>query len=136
MAVFMWTGSYVLCFGVSYAYTAYFWTGDGISNIAFSVFCLWLFGILLLAAVMLGSVLFKNSYGCLLFTGGFVVALFLINIVPKLQEYNPIKLASGNMALLTSEMSVSDFTLPIVICCATAAVFIIAAVALFNKKQV
>jgi len=135
MAALLWTASYALCFGVTYAYTAYFWKGDGVSNILFSVFCLWLFGILLLASMILGGVMFKSSYGCLLFTGVFVVALLLINIVPKLQEYNPITLASSNMALLSNKMSVSDFTLPIVICCVTVAGFIITAIALFNKKQ-
>ena len=135
MAVSLWTISYTLCFGVTYAYTAYFWKGDMVSNILLSVFCLWLFGILLLACVILGGVLFKSSYGCLLFTGGFVVALLLINIIPKVQEYNPIILSSSNMALLTNEMSVSDFTLPIVICFVAAAGFVILAIALFNKKQ-
>jgi len=135
MAVLLWTASYALCFGVTYVYTAYFWKGDGVSNILFSVFCLWLFGILLLATIMLGGVIFNSSYGCLLFTGGFVVALLLINIVPRLQKYNPITLASSNMALLANEMSVADFTLPIVICCLAVIGFVISAIALFNKKQ-
>lgn len=138
MMVSVWTASYILCFGVSYAYTAYFWSGDGISplHVIFSVSCLWLFGVLLLASMMLGGVLFKNSYGCLLFTGGFVVILFLINIVPKLQEFNPIALASNNMALITNGMPISDFVWPIALCAALTAGFVIAAVAVFNKKQV
>ena len=135
MAVSLWTVNYALCFGVTYAYTAYFWKSDVVPNILFSVFCLWLFGILLLACIILGGVLFRSSYGCLLFTGGFVVALLLINIVPKVQEYNPITLSSSNMALLTNKMSVSDFTLPIIVCCIAAAGFVILAITLFNKKQ-
>ncbi len=138
MAVSVWTASYVLCFVVSYAYTSYFWKENSLStiHILFAVFCLWLFGVLLLASMMLGGVLFKNSYGCLLFTGGFVVILFLINIVPKLQDFNPIALASNNMTLITNSMPISDFVWPIVLCAALTAGFIIAAVALFNKKQV
>lgn len=136
MAVTLWTASYALCFGVTYAYTEYFWKDSAIPNILFSVFCLWLFGILLLSSIMLGGVLFKSSYGSLLFTGGFVVILFLLNIIPKLQEYNPVSLTSNNMALLTKNMSVPDFTFPIVVCCAVTIVFLTAAVMLFNKKQI
>jgi ABC-2 type transport system permease protein len=136
MAALIWTASYALCFGVTYAYTAYFWNNSAVPNIIFSVFCLWLFGILLLASMMLGGVLFKNSYGCLLFTGAFIAVLFLINIAPKLQKYNPISLASNNMSLLTNKMSISDFSMPIVISCIITVGFIVSAIALFNKKQV
>lgn len=136
MAATVWTFSYVLCFAVTYAYTKYFWSSDGISNLLFSVFCLWLFGILLLAIIMLGGVLFKNNYGSLLFTGGIVVVLTLLNIAPKLQKYNPATLSSSNMALLTNEMTASDFTLPIIMGSIAVIVFMASAIALFNKKQI
>jgi ABC-2 type transport system permease protein len=136
MATSIWTVSYLLCFGVSYGYTSYFWSGDGVSNIFFSVFCLWLFGILLIVTMILGGVLVKSNYGSLLFTVCFVVILFLLNIVPKLKEYNPIMLASSNMALLSKEMLVSDFTSPIIICCVISVTFLIFAISLFNKKQI
>jgi ABC-2 type transport system permease protein len=135
MAAFIWTISYTICFVVSYGYTVYFWSNDRVSNIFFSVFCLWLFGILLIATMMLGGVLIKSNYACLLFTGVFVVILFLVNIIPKLQDYNPIILASKNMALLTAELSVGDFIKSIVICCILSIIFLVSAVSLFNKKQ-
>ena len=134
MAVAVWTLSYIVCFVVTYAYTAYFWNSDGIRNVGFSVFCLWFFGILLLAIIMLGGVLSKNSYGGLLFTGGLVIVLMLLNIAPKLQKYNPITLASSNLALLTGDMAVSDFTGSIVICGIATIVFIASAIGLFNKR--
>lgn len=136
MATAVWTISYVLCFGVSYIYTDYFWKVDNVTTVLFAVFCLWLFGILLIAAELLGSVLFNSSYGCLLVTGGFIVILFLINIVPKLQKYNPIGLASKNIALITGEMSVSDFAIPITICCIIVIGFVTSTIAIFNKKQI
>ena len=136
MAATVWTLSYILCFIATYAYTAYFWSGDGIHNLLFSVFCLWLYGILLLAIILFGGVLFKNSYGSLLFTGGIVAGLMLIDIAPKLQKYNPITLSSSNMALLTNEMTASDFLFPILISSVAVIVFIVSAIMLFNKKQI
>lgn len=136
MSVIVWTLSYILCFAVTYSYTLYFWRNDAIHNIILSVFCLWLFGILLLAIIILGGILFKNSYGGLLFTGGSVVISMLLNISPKLQKYNPLTLATSNMALLSGDMNASDFTVPITVCCIAIIVFISLAIMLFNKKQI
>lgn len=136
MMIFLWTISYLICFLVSYAYTSYFWRGQEISNIFFSVFCLWLFGILLIATMMLGGILIKSSYAVLLFTGGFVMSLFIIDIFPRIKEYNPIALASSNMALLSKERLISDFTWPIGISCILIVGFLILAIAIFNKKAV
>lgn len=136
MAAAVWTLSYVLCFSITYAYTAYLWNSDGIHNILLSVFILWYFGILLLAIIILGGVLFKNNYGGLLFTGGFVAILLILNISPMLQKYNPITLVSKNMNLLTNNMSVSDFTLPIIISSIAVIGFLNLAIAIFNKKQI
>jgi len=136
MASVIWTISYFLCFGVCYAYTAYFWNGDGIVNLLSSVFCLWLFGILLLAVILLGGVICRNSYGCLMFTGGFTAILFLLNIVPKLLKYNPIALASSNMSLLTGDTMPKDLMAPAIICIAIIILSIVTAIEVFNKKQI
>jgi hypothetical protein len=132
----IWTVSYVICFSLSYVYTAYFWSGEGILNLPFSVFCLWLFGILLLAVILLGGVISRNSYGCLMFAGGFIVILFLLNIVPKFQKYNPLTLVSLNMSLLTGNTVPKDLTAPLIISVAIVILFIIIAIGVFNKKQI
>lgn len=136
MAAVLWTLNYILCFGVTYGYTAYFWNNDSVRNIGFSVFCLWLFGVLLLAVILFGGVLFKNNYGSLLFTGGLTVLMLLMNIAPKLQKFNPITLASKNMALLTGDMTISDFRTSVLICSVVTIAFLAAAIMIFNKKQV
>ncbi|MEN6313328.1 MAG: ABC transporter permease subunit [Clostridiaceae bacterium] len=136
MASVIWSISYFLCFGVCYAYTAYFWGGNGIANLLFSVICLWQFGILLLAVMILGGVLFKNSYGCLLFAGGFTAVLFLVNIVPKFQKYNPVALASSNMPLLTGDTLPKDLAAPLIISIVIVILFIVTAIRVFNKKQI
>ena len=128
------TIAYLLCFGVSYGYTAYFWSNNT-SHLIFSISCLWIFGILLMASLSLGGVLFESSYGPLLFTGGITICFFLLSFLPKLQKCVPIKLASDNMSLLSGEAAVSDFTWSIVVSCILILLFVAAAVAIFNKKQ-
>lgn len=136
LTALVWTASYVICFVVSLGYTIYFWNNEGISNLILAVFCLWLFGILLLAVLLLGGVLFNSSYGGLLFAGLFVITLFIIDIIPKIKNYNPIRLASDNVALLTNKIVVSEVTIPIVITIILMILMISCTIVVFNKKQV
>jgi ABC-2 type transport system permease protein len=136
VAALLWTFSYLLCFGVCYAYTVYFWKNDTVENLVLSVFCLWLFGLLLLSVIMLGGVLFRSSYGCLLFTGAFVAVLFLIDIVPKFQKYNPVSLASSNLALLTKDIAAADMRVPAIISLVIIIAAITASMDVFNRKKV
>lgn len=136
MSTIIWTLGYMICFAISYAYTIYFWSSDNVHNLVLSVFCLWLFGVLLLAIVIFGGVLFKNNYGGMLFTGGFVTVSLLLNIAPAIQKVNPISLVSKNMDLLTNKMEVSDIILPIVICLIATFIFISSSIAIFNKKSI
>lgn len=132
----VWTLSYMLCFVISYAYTTFFWGNDKYNNLFFSVFCLWLFGELLIAAIMLGCVIIKSNYGCLLFTGGFVLVLFIVNLIPKIQKFNPIVLASGNMELLKSQLTIADFISPIIIALIFILIFLNISIFIFNRIQV
>lgn len=134
-ATIIWTGSYLVCFLMSYFYTEYFWPDDKIINLFSSVFYLWVFGILLLAVLSLGGVLFKNSYGCLLFTGGVIVILYLLNIIPAIQKYNPVALISSNMALLKGQAIPMDLFPSLVVSAVAILILITSAIGLFNKKQ-
>ncbi|MGB4587636.1 MAG: ABC transporter permease subunit [Clostridiaceae bacterium] len=135
-ASMIWTGSYLVCFLMSYFYTEYFWPEDKILNLSYSVFYLWMFGILLIALIILGGVIFRNSYGCLLFTGGFIVFLYILNIVPKIQKYNPVALISTNMALLKGESLYMDVIPSLVVSIAIIFLSIAIAIGIFNKKQI
>ncbi|MDP4177638.1 MAG: ABC transporter permease [Bacillota bacterium] len=135
-ACIVWTGAYILSFAVSYAYTLYFWKDSTNNyNLIFSVFCLWLFGILLISTIIFGGVLFNSNYGCLLFVCITIGIQFLLNIIPKVQKYNPISLASNNMSLLKGQLKISDFTVPIIIAVALIIIFLISACAVFDKKK-
>jgi len=136
MATVIWTLSYLICLAVSYIYTAYYWKMNGMHHVFLSFFSMWLFGVLLIALVLFGGVLFKNTIGSLLFAGGASVVMMLINIAPKLQKYNPGTLASGNMPLLTAQKDVSDFMPAVIICAALIIILTVTSIAVFNKKQV
>ncbi len=136
VAVVVWTLSYLMCYAVTYAYTAYFWSMEGMHQVFLTFLSLWLYGVLLIALLILGGVLFKNIYGSLLLTGGSVVILALVNILPQLQKYNPATLAGDNMSLLNGAKGISDFIPAVLICMALIVLLLITSVNVFNKKQV
>jgi len=131
----IWTAAYALCFVVTYAYTVYFWPTDIVHSLLVSSIGLWIFGLLLLSTLPLGGVLFQNSYGCLLLTGGLVVILYLLNILPALQPYNPVMLSSDNMALLTGQRAATDFATPMIVTIGLVIAFLSTAIVVFNRKS-
>jgi ABC-2 type transport system permease protein len=133
--VLLWTVSIALCFGLTYGYTAYLFPGAEASNLLFSVFCLWLFGCFLLAALLFSAVLTKSSYGCLLITGGAVAACMLVNIIPAAHRYNPISLATDNMALITNSVEPSSLHISILVSSVLSLLFVSLSALIFRKKQ-
>lgn len=134
--VIIWTTSYALAFAMTFIYTAYLFENHQMRNLFFSVFCLWLFGVFLLALILLGGVLVKSSYGCLFITGIVTAILIFINAFPKLQKFNPFSLTSYNSALLMNAVKASELYKPIFISCALTVVCIISSISIFNKKQI
>ena len=91
----LYTAAYLLSFAVTAAGTALFWNGEDVHHLFFSVFCLWLFGLLLLAAEVFGGALFGKTLGSLLFAGGFFVVLSIVGVIPQVSKYNPLTLTGG-----------------------------------------
>jgi len=137
-ATTLWTGVYLLCLGVTYAYTAFYWSGDEfILNQGFISFLApWLFGVLVLALLIFGGVLTGTFSGSLLTGGGAVVVLNLINIIPNVARFNPITLAGGTLALLDGSLEVSDFVPAIIVCLVSIVLLLLGSIAIFNKKKI
>lgn len=134
LALIMWTAAFALCALVSWGYTAYFWQGESLPNILFAASMLWLYGVVLLAACMLAGAVCRNAYGNLLMTGGFVAIQFLLNLFPGAARYNPLYLASGNLALIQGGAETGDFLIPAMAALCLTLLFLLGAVAVFNKK--
>ena len=110
-----WTLAYSLSFLVTYLYTIYFWSMDEISNLALAVIALWVFGIMLIALTIFGGLLFKNTYGALLLTGGLVVVFSILSIIPQVKPYNPMTLVSNSIPLLMGDFLPRDMITAMVV---------------------
>jgi ABC-2 type transport system permease protein len=135
-AALIWTASYLLCLAVTYGYTLYFWDMEELQNAFLAFISMWLFGLLLIALLILGGTLFKTFIGSLLLAGGAVGVMSLLNIIPKIQKYNPVALCSDNIALLTGAKDVSDFIPAVIICIALVVALTTVSVVVFDRKQI
>lgn len=135
-SVVCWTIAYVLCLGITYGYTAFYFKVEGYHHMFAAFFALWLYGFLLLVLVILGGTIFKNVVGSLMLTGGVVVVLTLINLVPSFQKYNPASLASDGLALITGQKGLDDLFPAFILCGVAILAIAITSVLIFNKKQI
>ena len=135
-SVICWTVAYLLCLGITYGYTSFYFEIKGFHHMFAAFFSLWLYGVFLLVLVILGGTIFKNVVGSLLLTGGVVVVLSLINLVPSFQKYNPASLASDGLALLIAQKGLDELLPAFILCGAAILILAAASVLIFNKKQI
>jgi len=107
-ALLQWTVAYGASFLITYGYTSYFFPPEQLPHLALAIMAMWVFGLILLALVIFGGLLFKNIYGALLTTGSAVLVMTLLSLFPKVKPYNPMTLVSDNVALLMGEAMARD----------------------------
>ena len=132
--VVLWTIGYWLCFGITYGYNAYFWDNGIAQNLLFSCVCWWLFGLWILALMILFSCLFASGSGVLLGTGGVALGCYLLGLLPKISKYLPAKLADGN-SLIYAAAEAKDYSSALIITAAMCIIFFPVSIAAFNKKR-
>lgn len=134
-SVALWTTGYLLSVVTAYGYTLYLFEDAVAKNLSFSFFCLWLFGCFVLALIFLSSTLASGSFGGLILSGVAIVVMLMINIFPKAVRFNPITLASKNVALLTGAQEVSDLMLAVGVTVILIIVSMVVSIVLFKKKR-
>jgi ABC-2 type transport system permease protein len=134
-AVILWTIGFLLAAVTAYGYTMYLFQEAWAENLIFSLFCLWLFGCFVLALIFLSSTLAGGNFGGLILSAAAIVVMLMINIFPKAEKYNPITLASKNLALLNGSQSVDGMTASVILTGIFIVVSISLSILLFGKKK-
>jgi ABC-2 type transport system permease protein len=135
-AVMLWSVSYLVCLGLSYLLTNIFWPAEGLHHVFLSFFALWVFGVLLIATLIFGGVLFKKMMGSLLMSFGLLVSLTVVNIIPPTYRFNPLNLGGGTMLLLAGHYGPDQYMPAMVISGVLIAALITASLFIFDKKEV
>jgi len=134
VAAAIWTISYAVSLGVAYAYIVYFWGIEPLPHADLAFASLWVFGLALIALLMLGGLLSGNLYGSLLLTAGVIIVLNLIGIAPGTKRYNPISLAGGTVNLLNGSSSPGDYIPALLITLGAFVALIAGSIVVFNRK--
>lgn len=129
----LWTLGYWMCFGVTYAYNAYFWDNSILSHLGFSAACYYLAGAWLITLLILTSALFRYNSTATLTTGAVFVLFYLLGLLHDFKKYVPTQLINS-MELLTGTLKVSETSYALTITLGLSFFNVIAAIILFNKK--
>lgn len=131
----MWTVCYWLCYGITYGYNAYFWDNGIASNLLLAAVLWWFFGVWIISLMVFFSVLFRNNTGVLLGTGGTLLAVYLIQMLPKAGEYMPAMLMNS-ASLLTGGVEGEAFLKALIVTVVLCVLGVAASIPIMNKKQI
>ncbi len=134
-AVLLWTLAYITAAALNYGYTWYLFRDTFVNSLAFSLFCLWFFGCLILALILLSSTITSGSFGGLILSACSIALMLLINIFPGMDQYNPIALASKNVAILSGNVTVEELTGSLVITCSLLLGSLLLSITLFRRNR-
>ena len=130
----LWTFGYGLCYAITYGYNAYFWDNGITQNLFLAAANWWLFGVWVICLIVLFSTLLKNNTEVSLCTGGIVVLMYLLSIIPKAKAYSPTTLMDANSLLIGAE-GVGAYITAISIAAVSGVICIAISVPVMNKKQ-
>ena len=134
-SILLWTIAYLLAVTVNCGYTQYLFEDTGVLNLPFSLFCLWLFGCLVITLILLSSTILSGNFGGLILPAAALAIMLLLGINPNLERYNPVTLASKNVILLTGTASVEELIPTIVITVVLILGSLLLSAALFHRKR-
>ncbi|MDE7273455.1 MAG: ABC transporter permease [Lachnospiraceae bacterium] len=133
-AVFM-TISYWTSYAFTYGYTAFLWVDTKLSNVAFAALALWFAGFLYLSILMIGCVLFQQTFTSILFTGGIAAIISLLGMIEPLAKFSPLNLTTQNIDLISGVAAPSDFILPTLTSVIISIMGLLIAIRLFKTKE-
>ena len=131
----VWSAGYWLSYGITYAYSDYYWDNSVVSHYAFAAFGLWLFGVLLLCCIVFFSSFAGSAAQVLLGVGAVYVAMNLLGMVGTVSEYLPSFLTRSG-ELLTGQAQPSDYSTAVLISAAASVVLLIASIPITSKRRV
>ena len=126
--------AYLICFGLTYFYADFYWDNSVLENIILAALLYYVFGLLLISAIIFFSAVFTDATGIIGATAGYVMLMYFLAVIPKVKKYLPIKLCESEN-LLYGKASISDFTAPLVISLAIIIALFVSGAVIFDKKK-
>lgn len=131
----LWTVGYWMCFGITYAYNTYFWDNSIAQHLILSVVCWWLFGMWVIALLILCSTIMNTNAGVLMGTGSVVLISYVLGFLPKIKPYVPTSLTNGTV-LIYGVTTADTYFIPLILVVIMCVICFITSILLFNKKLI
>lgn len=134
MMFMMWTAGYLITFGITYGYNAYFWDNHIVENLFFASFGYYLIGLWLISILLLASSILKSASVVLLSMGVAYILSYLLSFLPAFREYVPTFLLNSNdlmMGALDSSQCIAAVGVTVFL----SALNVILSILFFNKKM-
>ena len=130
----LWSFSYWMCYGITYAYNEYFWDNSIAEDVGFAAFCVYMMGVWLIALMMLMSTLFSAGSAVAVGTGGVFFAMYLSGMLPDLKKFLPTCLLEAS-GLLSGAGEAGDYSTALVVAAVLTVVQLVLAVLILNRKR-
>ena len=134
-AVIIWTGCFMIAFFTSWGFTIYFFPGEHLPHILLAGFCLWVYGVFLLALTCLAATLTKSTIFCMLSVGAAVVVFSLLPYLPFTDKYNPAFLSNMQLRLLHESATVRNVMPTLISSLIIIIAFVLLAVLFFDRTK-
>lgn len=134
-AILLWTTGYLVAGITNYGYTEYLFENTKVDHLIFSMFCLWLFGCFVLALIFLSSTIASGNFGGLILSAAALAIMLMIEIFPGTEKFNPITLASVNVALLSGAKAAGDLMITVLITVLLTITCVVLSISIFQKKK-
>lgn len=131
----VWSAGYWLSYGITYAYTDFYWDNSTVKNYAFAAFALWLFGVTLLCCVVFFSSFANSAVQVLSGVGVVYIVMSLLGMVGTISDYLPSYLMQSG-ELLTGQASPEDYFTAVWIAAGASAVLLAAQIPIVAKRRV
>ena len=133
MVVF-WSAFYWMCFGITYGYNEYYWDNNVVDNVGFAALFWYLFGLMLIFAVMLFSAMASSGNMVLAGTCLIFVICYILSMIPNVGDHTPLRLTES-ADLLNGTAGVSDYIVPAGIAAGFCLIAFVISIAVFDRRK-
>lgn len=133
--ILCWSICYWMVFGVTQLYTFWFWREDEVKHWLLAGSCIYFMGIWLILLMVLISTWLESNLNVLLGVGGVTLLCYLAGMWKKTASWMPTRLLQAGK-LLEGALKPKDFFGAIGMALAFGVLFMMLAIAVFNKKKI
>ena len=135
-AAFIWTVIYLVCAGVCFGYTYYFFPVLPHGNVILSNVMFWLYGLLLISFTLFASTVSNSHATATVFAFLGWVVLLISSAIPKVQNYSPSLLGTLNVEVISGIKNFSDVYISVIIGCVLIIGFVILSAISLSKQEI